>query len=113
MADRPLLVTIVAALCIILGLIGLAGGALLLGVNATVGWVTIIIGLITFIVGCALWDGWTIAWYLGLILSVVNIIFAVYNIVANDNWSGILEIIVAVIVIWYLLRPNVKEFFKV
>ena len=112
MADRPILITIIAVLAVILGLLSLVGGIVLLKEEAVAAWVAIIIGLFMIIVGYALWNGWTIAWYLGLILFAINIIMGVYRAILKD-YSGVLSIIIAIIVIWYLFQPKVKTFFKV
>jgi len=126
MASRPFLITLIAILAILIGLVTLAGGALLafadivpegstLALSAvhTLGYVTLAIGLLTLIVGIALWKGWTIAWYLGLILFGINAVMGIINIVINKSYSPVLSVVIAVIVIYYLFRPHVKEFFKV
>jgi uncharacterized membrane protein (DUF2068 family) len=123
MADRPLLITIIAVLAILIGLLSIAGGAILIGANEAaggidvntlhlLGYVGLIQGIIAVIVGVLLWMGWTIAWYLALIYFAISAIIDIANI-ALGNVVSVLSLLIAVILIWYLLRPNVKAFFKV
>jgi len=126
MADRPLLITIIAVLVMIKGLITLIGGAVFaiadtvpdgwLDVGLSwinnVGYVSIISGIIILIIGFSLWEGWTTAWYIGLIYLCVSAVGDIVNILLG-NYSEVLSLIIAAVVIYYLFRPQVQEFFDV
>jgi len=126
MADRPLLITIIAVLAIIVGILTIMGGLLMVAADEVLdgmvdldlswihalGYISIVLGLLALIVGYSLWKGWTIAWYLSLIYFAVNGILSLVNIVLG-SYSDILSLVIAVVVIYYLFRPHVKSFFKV
>ena len=119
------LITIIAILAILVGLIAIAGGAVLafadvvpdgvdygLDVINAMGYVTLIMGILMLVVGFTLWKGWTIAWYLGLILFGIQAVLGIANLVMG-NYVNVVNLIIAVVVIYYLFRPHVKAFFKV
>ncbi|MDR3075422.1 MAG: hypothetical protein LBU30_05240 [Candidatus Methanoplasma sp.] len=76
------------------------------------GWGLIITGLIYLIFGYGLWSGWKILWYLGVILYLLSLIVGVYALVVGGAVS-IISIIITLVILWYLFRPNVKEFFRI
>ncbi len=100
--DRPLFVTIVAALYIILGVVTIIGGVILLNV------VGAIPGIIVLVIGVGLWKGWKIFWYLGVIFAIIDLIISIFAFPV-----GIISLIISIIILWYLFRPNVKAFFGV
>jgi hypothetical protein len=128
MADRPILITIIAVLTIIVAVLfilaGLgiaigsefldAGGDLAdiinLGIFAGLG--LLILGLIMFVVGYGFLKGWTLFWYIGVIIYVFVVIFAIYTIIIGQPIS-VIELVIALIILFYLSRPKVREFFKV
>ena len=95
---RPLLVTLIAILNIILGLGAITGGSAL------------VVGLIYILVGVGFLSGWSIMWYLGIIFEALAIILNVLSLFVG-NFSAIIPILISLIIILYLLKPNVKRFF--
>ena len=71
-----------------------------------------LMGIIYLIVAGGLWNGWRIMWYLGVIISIVSIISSIISILASGPF-GILGIILNLLIIYYLFRPKVKEFFGI
>lgn len=100
--DRPLFVAIVAALYILLGVVTIIGGVILLNV------VGAIPGIIVLVIGVGLWKGWKIFWYLGVIFAIIDLIISIFAFPV-----GIISLIISIIILWYLFRPNVKAFFGV
>ena len=105
---RPLGVTIVAILTAIGGLIFLGSGLVLLIVG--IGVILLALGIAYLVMAYGLWNGRGWAWTITLILSVIGIVVAIASIAAG-NVSAIISIIIHAVVIYYLYRPNVKEFF--
>jgi hypothetical protein len=105
---RPLGVTIIAILNIIVGIIAISTGLLFLIVG--VGIVLIVIGLANFVMAYGLWKGRRWAWTITLILSVIGIISSAVSI-ASGNFGAVIGIILYAVIIYYLYRPNVKGFF--
>jgi hypothetical protein len=128
MANRPILITIIAVLTIIVAVLfilaglGIAIGSefldmgeefadiINLGVLAGVG--LLILGLIMFVVGYGFLKGWTLFWYIGVIIYAFVVIFAIYTIIIGQPIS-VIELVVALVILFYLSRPKVREFFKV
>jgi uncharacterized membrane protein (DUF2068 family) len=105
---RPLGVTIIAVLNVIVGIIAISAGipALIAGI----GIVLIIIGIANLVMAYGLWKGKRWAWTITLILSGIGIISSAVSI-ASGNPGAIIGIILYAIIIYYLYRPNVKAFF--
>ena len=124
---RPILISIIAILEFIAGILAiLAGIVIILGfasfgdvdlstLGAYSGGIVIVAGIIALIIAGGFWNGWKIMWYLGMIFSILYIILSVAG-MAMTGFQGIglgaiVYIIINLIIIWYLLRPGVKEFF--
>lgn len=74
----------------------------------------IVLGLIAIVIAGGFWNGWKIMWYLGFIFSAISIIFSIYTIVTTGTFAAeIIPIIINLIIIFYLTRQGVKEFFGV
>jgi len=122
MADeRPLGVTILAILGFIGGALGILGGIILtfvlpslygftgdeiLGavvVGTAIG--LVIYGIISIVYSWGLWTGKSWAWLLGMFFSGLSVLsILLLNIVGA---------VIGAIVIWYFLKPHVKEYFGV
>ena len=116
---RPLLITLIAILNIILGLGAILVGGLMftgmtvlggLQVGAMTGGVSVIIGLIYILIGIGFLSGWSIMWYLGVIFEVLGIILNVLTLFVG-NLSAIISILISLIILLYLFKPNVKKYF--
>lgn len=129
---RPLGVTILAILEVLGGLVFLGIGALMLiaaslvtaatvsvpyfpfafpaailaAVLLVYGAVLAILGIFAFVIAYGLWTGKGWAWTLAIILAIIAIIMGLISLP-----SGIVTILINVIIIYYLTRPHVKEFF--
>jgi hypothetical protein len=119
MSERPLGVTILGILWIIFGLMWLVaaflGGAVLtlvgLGaIGAIIGVVLFIIGIIDILIGVGCFKGWGWVWIIGVIFMCINILIGLVSLFSN--WvTGLVTIIIAGIIIWYLFQPKVKAYF--
>ncbi len=100
--DRPLLVTIVGVLNIISGILIIIGGVVFLPL--------IVPGILSVVVGVGMLKGWKIFWYLGVIVTVIELIASVFLLVVI---VGIIPLAINALILYYLFRPNVKAFFGV
>jgi len=126
-ASRPILITIIAILEFLAGILALIAGIVIVaGVITTAdvpelanfgslgGGAMIVLGLIAIVIAGGFWNGWKIMWYLGFIFSAISIIFSIYTIVTTGTFAAeIIPIIINLIIIFYLTRQGVKEFFGV
>ena len=112
--NRPLGVTIIAILAVIGGIGSVLSGFAIMAIipflGIIFGGLLIIIGLAYFVVAYGLWKGLNWAWNITLIVSVIGIIVGLGSIVVG-NIGALFHLIVNVVVIYYLYRPNVKAYF--
>jgi len=125
-AKRPMLISIIgylymlgALLFLLVGvffLLGMGEGSLILdgmpvdisGYMALAGGSFIVAAIVFFVVAKAFLDGWTIAWYLGVILQALTLVSGIITFPA-----GLVTVVISAIILYYLFRPTVKTFFKV
>ncbi|MEM0444559.1 MAG: hypothetical protein QXO86_02865 [Nitrososphaerota archaeon] len=127
---RPTGVTILAILEIIGSVLSLLGAVALFALGAMVGGVLedefgmagifgliaplmggvlLIVALIGFVLAYGFWTGKGWAWILGIIFSIIGIILGLATIIGNP--SGIITVIINAVILYYLTRPHVKEWF--
>lgn len=128
--ERPTGVTILAILEIIVGIVSLISGlaitilfatvggmmgripeaaplaALFGAFGAVIGGLLILVSIVCFIIAYGFWKGKGWAWVLGLIFAIIGIISGLISLP-----GGIISIIINGLIIYYLTRPHVKEFF--
>ena len=120
-AKRPLLVTLIGVIYVLLGLLLLVSGIVLAATGMAVdpeieeiaglsGGAVAVLGIIQIVVGTGFLKGWKLWWYLGVIFTILNLIFGIASLFVTGA-GGIVLVIVALIILWYLFRDNVKEFF--
>ena len=126
-ASRPILITIVAILEFLVGLLAVIGGILLfagvissgdldpeianLGNAGAIG--VLIFGIINLIIAGGFWNGWAIMWYIGLIVNAIGAAFYIFSLVTTLQIILVIPVIIEVVIIYYLFRPKVKEFFGI
>jgi hypothetical protein len=114
--DRPLGVTILAVLEIIVGLLGLFSGFTLLTLGAmmpfglgafaaVIGAVVLFIGILDVIIGWGLWSLKSWAWMVALIVNIINLILNAIQLA----WLGA---IINLIIILYLQQGDIKSRFR-
>ena len=129
--DRPILVTVIAilyalgALILIIGSVGMAIGgesiideiiaedpemSFLEGMGMAFGVAVLIVGLVIAVVSYGFLKGWSVMWYLGLILVVLGAISSLISI-AFGQFGAVFSLAIAVIIVLYLFKDNVKLFF--
>ncbi len=131
---RPLGVTILA----ILGFIGVIGCFAVAGIFAVFGqyippgelgeaaplvsllmtvgsFVFVVIGLVNLVIAYGLWKGASWAWWIYLILLALGIVSSLFMLPQGGvgMTQGIIGIIINGIIIYYITRPHVKEYFGV
>ena len=117
--ERPLGVTIIAVLEALGGLVLLGLGAVLLTFGSfftlgagfmigafagALGGLSLIVGLLSFIFAWGIWNGKGWAWTLTLIFTILGLIGALIS-------FNIISLLIDVIILYYLTRPQVKAFF--
>ena len=124
MADeksRPLLITIIAILYFVVGILAVLSGIMLMVGGAAVGQlalggmtggVLLVVGLINLVIAGGFWNGWKAIWYLAVIFGFIEIILCVVGLFTTGGVS-IIGLIIEALLLYYMFRPNVKEFFGI
>ncbi len=121
--DRPLLVTILAVLYALSAIILVLGGiAVLVGGGIIIEGPTdmpllaeygaiafFIVALIELVLCYGFLKGWSIFWYLGVIITVLSILISIPALLVSI--AMVVPLIVYVIILLYLFKSNVKLFF--
>jgi hypothetical protein len=128
MSQRPMGVTILAVLEILTGLGALLGGLGMMAVagfvgantsyggilgvlGASLGIVFIIFALISFLLAWGLLGGKGWARTLAMVFAALEALFGLLGIIGGD-YSSVLTLAIGVIILYYLMRPEVMGFFK-
>ena len=120
-AKRPLLVTLSGVIYVLSRLLLLVSGIVLAATGMAVdpeieeiaglsGGAVAVLGIIQIVVGAGFLKGWKLWWYLGVIFTILNLIFGIASLFVTGA-GGIVLVIIELIILWYLFRDNVKEFF--
>lgn len=117
---RPLGVTIIAILAIIVGIANIVFGIGPLAFAAffpelgailiATGSILIAIGIGYLVVSYGLMKGKGWAWSITLILSYISIVVGIVSLVGG-NILSIIPIIISGVIIWYLYKQEIKRFF--
>jgi hypothetical protein len=75
------------------------GGALVVG------------GLIAILIGWGLWTGRGWARIIAIILSILGVIGGLATVVLGV-YTGIVSLLIDLLILWYLFRPNVRAYFS-
>ena len=132
MAERPLGVTVIAALALLGGALEILGGivAILLGASfgamagykgmgafgaalgTAVGGSLLIGGIITLAIGWGLWNGKGWAWWLAVILAGLGVLGSLLGLLSAPVIS-IVYLVIELVILWYFFKPHVKDYFGV
>lgn len=104
--SRPLGITIITILMVIIGISILVNGIILPYTFP----VHIVLAIAWFVLAWGLWTGRGWAWIITLILAIISAIFNIISIISM-NFGSIFSLIVNIIIIYYLYRPNVRAYF--
>ena len=115
--ERPLGITILGALWIILGLLYFAigmgfafMGVVLSGLLGTLGGVFVLIGIVDFVLGVGCFMAWPLIWTVSVAFTVLHIIIGIVSLLTTGI-GALLGLIIPFIILYYLLQPHVKAYF--
>ena len=116
-AERPLGVTIIAILAGLGGVLGLLAALTLLSVIGLVGGLgtfffvlAMVVAIVSLVFAYGAWTLQPWAWTLGIVLQALAVVNALYAIADGDT-SGIVSLLIAGVILWYLFQPDVKAAF--
>ena len=131
--SRPILIAIIAILTILAAIICIIGGLGLalsdiagdidFGVASDIlsaaGAGVLIIGIVMLIVGIGIWKGWSIMWYIAVIIYGISLILSIISLImmlidgVDIGAAFIVPFIICILILYYLFRPKVKAFFGI
>ncbi len=111
--QRPLGITILAVLALIGGVLNLLAGLGIVGLLPIYGLLLLILAVAALAFGFGAWTGKPWAWTLGIGLYALNIVLQIVFLLIGWTLisSIIIPIVIAVVIIYYLMTPDVKKFF--
>ncbi len=123
---RPLGVSLLAILDVIIGVLAFLVGGIDLtvgpslavqngngsvaGLVAALSAVIILVGALSFVSGYGLWFGKSWAWTLAVVFEVLSIALTAFYIALGEYYY-VFSVILGFLILWYLWRPHVKTFF--
>jgi len=132
---RPIIIGIIGILTILLAILVLIVGAAALFASSIitdnigsglegyvngVGYAGILAGIIILIIGIAIWRGWSIAWYIAIILYILGVLgslISIGGVVTGGDINTslvapfVVSLLICLLILYYLFRPKVREFF--
>jgi len=128
---RPLLIALIGFITLLVAILILASAALALfsdtlvdftglDFGSSIGYGGFIAGFIILIIGLAIWRGWAIAWYIAVLiygLGVIGSIISIGLIATGGEMVAVtpfaVSLFIGILILYYLFRPKVKEFFGI
>ena len=114
---RPLIITLISLVYLVIGLatvlgaLGLYSGSIGNADSSELGTIGMLIyGFVVLALFYGFWKGWSVFWYIGVVVTGIGVLL---NLIAafTTGLGALLPFVVEVVVLLYLLKPNVKRFF--
>jgi hypothetical protein len=88
---------------------GVAGG-ILAGLGFIFGIIAVLLAILYFSIAYGVWKGRGWAWMLGVIVSIIGVVFGVLGLSGgNMNLSSLISLALPIIVLYLLWQPDVKR----
>jgi uncharacterized membrane protein (DUF2068 family) len=84
----------------------------LTGLLSVLGGVLFVIALLALLLAYGLWVGKGWAWTFSFILAILGILFSVVILILRAGVGSAVTLILDLIIVYYLMQPNVKAFFN-
>jgi uncharacterized membrane protein (DUF2068 family) len=111
-------VTVIGVVAFLGGIFGLLGGFAAVSGFASeplaLGVVVVVFGVLGIVLGVGFLRGYPWAWKLGLIVYVLSLPLGAFEVTLGGSGSvgGVIRVVVGLAIIYYLMRPHVKAFFR-
>jgi len=84
-------------------------GAVLAGAGFVFGLILLLLGLLYVAIAYGVWKGRSWSWMLGMVVSIIAIVFGVLGLSNGVNLGSIISLALPVAVVYYLWQPDVKR----
>lgn len=112
---RPIGITVLGLLSILIGLFGFLGGAvLLMSSDSTVAGlsaVAVVVGLLYVVCGIGFFQRQKWAWPLGIVVGVLSVARNIVEASTGLITTAIPGIVIALVILYYLTTPRIKTYF--
>jgi hypothetical protein len=89
---------------------GAAAGGMLAGLGIVAGIILGAIGVLYIAIAWGVWKARPWSWMLGLVVSIVAIVFGVLGLAGDINLFSIISLALPIVVVYYLWQPDVKRY---
>ena len=86
-----------------------AAGGLLTGIGVIGGIIFLAIGLLYIAIAYGVWKGRGWAWMLGVVVTVIGLVFGVLGLTGGISVSSIISLALPIVVLYYFMQPDVKR----
>jgi hypothetical protein len=97
----------------IIGSSGVEGGAAAAGILAGLGFIfgiiSLLLAILYFAIAYGVWKGRGWAWMLGVVVSIIGIVFGVLGLSGGVSVSNLISLALPIVVIYFLWQPDVKR----
>ena len=84
-------------------------GALFAGLGIVFGVIVVLIGLLYLAIAYGVWKGRGWAWMLGVVVSIIAVIFGVLGLAGGVTLGSILSVLLPALVVYFFWQPEVKR----
>ena len=84
-------------------------GGIFAGVGIVFGVIIILIGLLYLAIAYGVWKGRSWAWMLGMVVSIIAIVFGVLGLSGGISVGSIISLALPIVVVYFLWQPDVKR----
>jgi hypothetical protein len=84
-------------------------GGVFAGIGIVFGVIIILIGLLYLAIAYGVWKGRGWSWMLGMVVSIIAIVFAVLGLTGGISVGSIISLALPIVVVYYLWQPDVKR----
>jgi hypothetical protein len=88
---------------------GAAVGGILAGLGFFFGIILALIAILYFAIAYGVWNGRGWAWMLGVIVSIIAIVFGVLGLSGGVSAFNLIQLALPIVVLYYLWQPDVKR----
>lgn len=75
--------------------------------------IVFVIAFATAFIGFGFFKGWAFIWYISLIFFGLLVLASIISLIDIKQWTAGITMVIGIVVIYYLFRPSVKEFFDI
>jgi len=88
---------------------GAAAAGVLAGLGFVFGLIILLIAVLYLTIAYGVWKGRGWSWMLGVVVSVIGLVFGVLGLTGGISLSSIISLALPIVVLYYFMQPDVKR----